>query len=411
MRHDTLVSIILPAYNHEAYIESAIQSVLQQSYSNFELLICDDCSPDRTADIIQDYADKYPDRITFHKGKKNRGVSNRFNYLCELAKGHFIVPFASDDQLPKDGIEKRIRYFEFHPDVDIVATDMDVIDQHGNILSKAEQQRIVPQFNRLYGANFSDLYNALLCGNFIPAGSLCIHLKRIKLHELHHDELCPNLHDYDVWLKLAYKYRWDFLPDSTFRYRWHGKNLSSPQSHDLKSLFDVVSQSIYILSKQLMLDLSSDQKLFTLKNIVNYCNALSGVTQKYNGIELSNQRMGNEKASIKSTDRTNTIDSNNEFSSIFNQRQCHTSCTSTEAQVRQLLRLGKDLLEAGNLKESCDTFIKVLDIDSMNLEAVKNLGIISMQADNIEQAKFFFKQAIEIDPSCEKQINRLISLV
>jgi glycosyltransferase involved in cell wall biosynthesis len=408
MDKNSLVSVLMPAYNHEAYVEKAIESVLQQTYSNIELIICDDCSRDLTPTLVETYANKYPDRISFHKGRKNRGVSNRFNFLCSKAKGRYIVPLASDDQLPKDGIEKRIRYLDSHPDVDIVATDMDVIDQHGKMMSKAEQYKIVPQFNRLYRVDFNDLYNSLLSGNFLPAGSLCIRIKRIKMHELHHDELCPNLHDYDVWLKLAYNHRWGFLPDSTFLYRWHGKNLSSPQIHDLKSLCGVISQSVYILSKQLMLDLNSKQKLLTLKNIIDYCSSLSGVIPKEQNNELSDKNMRTGKDTAARTGRTNNSDLLNETSDKMSQGQCSTSCTSSTEQVGQLLILGKDLLVKGKLKESCDTFIKVLDIDTVNFEAAKNLGIIAMQAHNTEQAAFFFKQAIEIDPRCKNQINGLM---
>ena len=99
-----LVSILMPVYNEQKYISEAIDSVLSQTYSHFELIIIDDGSTDKTAEIIKSYKDK---RINFLQPGKIGKVA-AFNLAFANSKGDFICFFAGDDILPKDSIKKRI---------------------------------------------------------------------------------------------------------------------------------------------------------------------------------------------------------------------------------------------------------------------------------------------------------------
>ena len=99
-----LVSILMPVFNEQKYISEAIDSVLSQTYSDFELIIIDDGSIDKTAEIIKSYKDK---RINFLQPGKIGKVA-AFNLAFANSKGDFICLFAGDDILPKDSIKKRI---------------------------------------------------------------------------------------------------------------------------------------------------------------------------------------------------------------------------------------------------------------------------------------------------------------
>ncbi len=119
-------SIIVPAYNVEKYIGACIESILQQSFSDFEVLIIDDGSMDGTLDVAMRYAEK-DSRIRIFS-KKNAGLSHTRNYGIERASGSFLYFVDSDDLLEKEAlsnIEKEIRN---HPGVDIVATRYRVMD-------------------------------------------------------------------------------------------------------------------------------------------------------------------------------------------------------------------------------------------------------------------------------------------
>ena len=271
MNSDLLASVIMPAYNHEAYVADAITSVLEQSYSAVELLISDDSSDDRTPEIIRQMADRHPDRITYVAGKTNRGTSARWSELLLRAQGHYIVPFASDDRLPAKAIEQRVRFLQDNPDLDVVVTDFDLIGGDGKLVSGDQKLNFVPQFKRLYDIDWKQLYAELLEGNFIPGGALCIGLSRICKTEVMQDALCPNLSDWDLWLRLAAKYRFGFLAQPTWQYRWHGGNLSTP-GNPKNSQSQLLQQSLYVWTKQLLMPQSATQRAFTL----NMVHQLSG---------------------------------------------------------------------------------------------------------------------------------------
>ena len=96
-----LVSVVIPAYNHERYVGAAIESVLEQTYSNFELIVVDDGSTDRTADIIKKYSDK---RISYYY-QENQDAYNTINRGISLARGQFIAILNSDDIYHKKRLE------------------------------------------------------------------------------------------------------------------------------------------------------------------------------------------------------------------------------------------------------------------------------------------------------------------
>ena len=108
-REDPLVSVIMPVYNCEKYVEEAIDSILNQSYKNIELIIIDDGSKDKSIDIINSYEDE---RIKFSKNKINKGVSATRNVGLKLAQGKYIAIMDSDDISPLERIEKQVTFLE-----------------------------------------------------------------------------------------------------------------------------------------------------------------------------------------------------------------------------------------------------------------------------------------------------------
>lgn len=105
-----LVSIIMPSYDTAKYIDKAIDSVLKQTYTNWELIIVDDCSPDNTDDIVKPYLSD--ERIKYYKNEKNSGAAMSRNRALREAKGKWIAFLDSDDLWMPDKLEKQIRFME-----------------------------------------------------------------------------------------------------------------------------------------------------------------------------------------------------------------------------------------------------------------------------------------------------------
>lgn len=106
-RFNPLVSVIMPAYGAEAYIEEAIASVQAQTYENWELLVLEDCSPDRCAQIVEDMA-REDSRIRLLRNEKNMGVARTRNRGLDLCRGDYVAFLDSDDLWRPQKLQKQL---------------------------------------------------------------------------------------------------------------------------------------------------------------------------------------------------------------------------------------------------------------------------------------------------------------
>lgn len=140
MEQMPLVSVIMPAYNVEKYIEEAIQSVIVQSYTNWELLVIDDGSTDKTLEIVQKMAEK-DNRIFLIKNEKNMGVARTRNRGFELCKGEYIALLDSDDLWHAEKLEKQVNLAK-ETGADIIYCSYGMFDAEGK---KEYNDLIVPE--------------------------------------------------------------------------------------------------------------------------------------------------------------------------------------------------------------------------------------------------------------------------
>lgn len=124
-------TIGLPTYNCEHFISLSIQSVLNQTFSDFELIITDDGSTDKTKDIVLAFKDH---RIKYLSDGENRGIAYRLNQQIKIAKGEYFIRMDADDIMFPDRLEKQINYLEEHPDIDVIGSSAIVIDNFNKIL-------------------------------------------------------------------------------------------------------------------------------------------------------------------------------------------------------------------------------------------------------------------------------------
>jgi glycosyltransferase involved in cell wall biosynthesis len=126
-----LVTVGIPFYNPGVALRAAIRSILLQSYESIELLLVNDGSTDGSLQIAHEFRD---DRIRYHDDRANRGFIPRLNQIIDLAKGEYIARMDADDVSHPRRIERQVEYLNTHPRVDVVGTDMYVIDRSGRVL-------------------------------------------------------------------------------------------------------------------------------------------------------------------------------------------------------------------------------------------------------------------------------------
>jgi glycosyltransferase involved in cell wall biosynthesis len=118
----------MPVYNCELYIKEAIYSILNQTFTDYELIIIDDCSTDSTADIIKDYSDS---RIIFFEKDSNSGYTNSLNYGLSVAKGEYIARMDGDDISLPTRLEKQVHFLNSNPDIVLCGTSYSIMEQQG----------------------------------------------------------------------------------------------------------------------------------------------------------------------------------------------------------------------------------------------------------------------------------------
>ena len=202
-------SIILPVYNAEAFLAEAIESILNQSFKDFELIILNDGSTDASKDIILSFDDA---RIKYIENETNLGLIKTPNKGIGLCNGKYIIRMDADDICEPQRIEKQILFMEKHPDIGVCGTWAKVINKKGEITGK-----IVNQTNPLF-VSISLLFSAPLVQ---PA--TCFKASILKKH-LYHDVTIAE--DYDLWTRLDKETKMANIPEYLFRYRWHDTNIS-----------------------------------------------------------------------------------------------------------------------------------------------------------------------------------------
>ena len=127
MKPDPYISVIMPCYNEQENIARSVQSILDQTFTDFELIVIDDCSTDCSGNIIKHFAQK-DSRIIYLKNEKNSGVAIALNKGLRIAKGIFVARIDADDVCEPTRFQKQIDYLKEHPECIICGTFADVFN-------------------------------------------------------------------------------------------------------------------------------------------------------------------------------------------------------------------------------------------------------------------------------------------
>jgi len=192
-----LVSICIPVYNGEPYIFKTLSSVVNQTYKNLEIIIFDNCSTDKTAELIKSFNDS---RIAYHLNDKNYGSTINSLKCLESSKGEFIVLLMADDLLKPNAIEMQVNALINNPDVSLCISATYVIDEFDNVIMK---RQLYKKSLKLDGKKIAK--KSLLRGRNIYGEPSCVLFRSEKSRQAgyYSDEFYYST-DLDYWLRLSY---------------------------------------------------------------------------------------------------------------------------------------------------------------------------------------------------------------
>lgn len=125
------ISVIMGIYNCAETLGEALDCIVKQSYTNWEVIMCDDCSEDNTVEVAERYVQKYPGKFIMLRNDKNRGLNYTLNRCLKNAHGEYIARMDGDDLCAEDRFEKEVEVLEKNPQISIVSTDMLFFDEEG----------------------------------------------------------------------------------------------------------------------------------------------------------------------------------------------------------------------------------------------------------------------------------------
>lgn len=222
------VSVCIPTYNRVNFLAYSVQSVLNQTYTDFELIICDDCSPDNTPQIVNQWKDP---RIRYIRQPQNIGRSRNMRSGFEVAKGNYFIKFDDDDALTPEFLAKTVAVLETEPMIDFVCTNHWIINQKGEKIESATQENSAKWGkDKLKQGIIPDLMWQTFQYQSLQVGSTLF--RRDCLAEVNYMRPeADGCEDFDLLVRLAIAGKQGyFLPEFLMEYRFHGGQTSLKQN-------------------------------------------------------------------------------------------------------------------------------------------------------------------------------------
>lgn len=251
-----LVSVVIPAFNHEKYVVEAIEGIVNQSYPEIELLVIDDGSRDNTYNVLLGLTAKYKKRFKRFQvwTRKNKGTAATLNELLSLAQGRYVFTQASDDVALPNAISSLVELLEKNPSAVLAVGDNQLINgeskriywKKGYVPTVNLEEADFITFGDALGLNkeskvkFGD-YLTLLNANHVPNGYL---VRKLVYDEIGGYDASKGIEDWYMNLQLAKRGSFIYSRDVLFSYRFHGSNTVSSGSYNNK--FSMNLKAIYL---------------------------------------------------------------------------------------------------------------------------------------------------------------------
>ncbi len=223
------VSVLIPCYNHQDFVSQTINSVMNQTFSDFELIVIDDGSTDNSVAVIKELQNKYKFRFI---SRSNKGLVPTVNELLSYSRGEYYVLFASDDVMLPNRLERQVAFLDSNPEYAVCHSCTEWIDTQGRFMK-----------TDCICNPSGYIFPELLKGNFIIAPSAMVRKSVLDDVGIYDESL--QIEDYDMFLRIAHKYPIGYLQEVLVQYRQHGDN-----SYNNPTKFRLMNENVYkILSK------------------------------------------------------------------------------------------------------------------------------------------------------------------
>jgi glycosyltransferase involved in cell wall biosynthesis len=226
------LSVILSVYNGQNYISEAIDSILTQTFTDFELILINDGSNDATPTIINSYSDS---RIVYIQNEKNIGIPKSLNKGLKIARGRYIAIMDADDISLPDRFLKQFTFLENNPEVAVCGTWINIIDKNGNLVD-----------NWIYPIS-SNVISFCLMFYCCIANPTTMYRKKItqKIGDYNPEFIAAM--DYDLWIRANEHYTISNLPEFLLNYRIHGENISQNREKHCHEDYRIRKKGIELL--------------------------------------------------------------------------------------------------------------------------------------------------------------------
>ncbi len=199
------VSVLMPTYNVEKYIAEAIESILNQTFSDFELIILDDGSTDGSADIAKSFTDN---RIVYHHNDVNLGLANNLNVGLRMARGKYIARMDGDDISLPERFQTQIDFLEAHPDIDLCSCGLQMFGTEDTVWVREAN----PEAVKITMMFYSPVLHATSVWR----------RESFEKHNLYYDQNAFPAEDYELWSRAVFHCKLVNIPQVLYRYRIHG---------------------------------------------------------------------------------------------------------------------------------------------------------------------------------------------
>lgn len=217
------VSVLMGVYNGDKYLPKAIDSILGQTFTDFDFLIIDDGSADRTREIIDSYQDP---RIKVIANAQNAGLTHSLNKGLDLAGGDYIARMDSDDISLPERLAKQVAYMDAHLEVAVCGTWAQDIDSDGKVIGVRETP-VDKDLERNYWRPSPIIHPSAM-------------IRRAHLNGMRYDEQMRYAQDFDLWLRIRATHKLANLPERLLLYRVHGGSITfSKRDDQLRATYDI----------------------------------------------------------------------------------------------------------------------------------------------------------------------------
>ncbi len=250
MSKQPLVSIIIPCYNHESFLDDCLGSIINQDYENIEFFICDDASPDGSFAKIEGWEQRLKERfssVVVLKNEENLGVTKNINRMLDISNGKYVKVLASDDALSPNAISSMVDFLETNKEIDVLIVN-------GHFVKEEERYPNFELKDKIYTASPDFSQNGFLerigrCNN-ISAPAAFLRKKVFEEYGLYDETI--KVEDFEFWLRIFKdkKTKIAFLDKTLIYYRINANSMSSNTNNKTiekrrKLLFDAEIQSLY----------------------------------------------------------------------------------------------------------------------------------------------------------------------